>query len=304
MSEFLRLLWAETVKLRRSAVLRFVILLPLAFLALECWIFERPALGLRDVAPEFARTFEALPVKAAVALWGGFFHPLMLAVLPALIFRPEHQFKQWRRLHAMPTSRRTLFLSKAVLTGILLGASLGAIGLGLGVERAVMGRLNPSLALPFHGRELAKVLAWLWLGSLPVLALYLWVSDRINSLAVPIVLGLVGLLLTIALSGQELAQPWKRDLIPWVLPYFCAQGSTHPGSTRETVHIAGSPFQEEPNILRLPSGKKVRTWQSVPDEVLFPPPPPTPKWVLAGFSLAAGLALLGLGVADAGRNRV
>jgi ABC-2 type transport system permease protein len=295
---------AEGLKLRHSAARRLVWLLPLLFLLVECLVIERPFLGLKTLTPKVRATFDVLQLKMVVALWGGFFHPLMLALLPALIFRPEHRFKTWRHLHAMPLPRRGIFLAKAAFTLLLSAAMLALIGLLLWVERSVLGWLNPLLAFPFHGLLMAKLLGWLWLGSLPVLGLYLWISDRINSLAVPVVFGLVGLLLTIALTGQELPQPWRRDLLPWILPYAAAERVIHHGTAQQEGHMAVAEFQPEPNVLRLPSGKKIRTWQNIPDDVLFPPPPPTPRWLMATFSLLAGFALLSLGLWEAGRERV
>lgn len=303
MQAFTRLLASEGLKLRRSAALRLVWLLPLLFLAIESLVFERPFLSLKATTPKLTATMAMLQVKTLVALWGGFFHPLMLALLPALLLRPEHRFRTWRHLHAQPLSRRGIFRAKAVLALVMSAAMLGLIGFLLWVERMVLGNLNPLLALPFQGLLIAKVLGWLWLGSLPVLAIYLWVADRINNLAVPVVFGLVGLLLTISLTGQELPQPWRRDLIPWVLPYAAAERIIHSGPAQQEAHVVGAMFQPEPDVLRLPSGKKIRTRQSVPDEVLFPPPPPTPAWLLASFSLGAGLLFLGLGCLDANRYR-
>jgi hypothetical protein len=248
-------------------------------------------------------TLDTLQLKMVLALWGGFFHPLLLALLPALIFRPEHRFKTWRHLYSLPTPRRGIFLAKALCALLLTAGTLVLVGLLLWGERRALGGMNPALALPFHGLQMAKLLGWLWLGSLPVLALYLWISDRISSLAVPVVFGLVGLLLTIALSGQELPQPWRRDLIPWVLPYAAAERVVHRGPAQQQVHRAAETFQPEPNIIRLPSGKKVKIWQNIPDEVLFAPPPPTPTWLLGSFSVGAGLLLLVLGWVDAGRYR-
>ena len=300
---FHRLLAAEGLKLQRSTAMRLVWILPLLFLLIEFLVFERPLLSLKVLTPKLQATVDTVQIKMVVALWGGLFHPLMLALLPALIFRPEHRFKTWRRLHAMPTSRRGIFLAKAIYTLLLSAAMLALIGLLLWAERRLLGGWNPLLAMPFHGLQMAKVLGWLWLGSLPVLGLYLWVSDRINSLAVPVVFGLVGLLLTIALTGQELPQPWRRDLIPWVLPYAAAQQVIRSGPAQQEAHMAGALFQPEPDVVRLPSGRKVKTWQNVPDEVLFPPPAPTPAWLLATFSAIAGFLLLTLGWADSGRNR-
>jgi len=304
MIPFLRLLDAESLKLRHSPVLRLVCLLPLLFVGVEFLIFERPNLGLRALNPNLRTSLGILQVKMLVALWGGFFHPLMLAILPALVFRPEHRQRTWRFLYAQPVSRRGIFLAKAVMTLLLVTVVLSLLWTLLWLERGVLGWLNPLLALPFPGILAAKALGWLWLGSLPVLALYLWTSDRINSLAVPVVFGLLGLLLTMALTGQELDQSWRRDLIPWILPYAAAERVVHTGAGQQEANLAAKSFQPEPNILRLPSGRKIRTWQNIPDEVLFPPPPPTPPWLIATFGVAAGTLLLALGWADAGRERV
>ncbi|HEX9080942.1 MAG TPA: ABC transporter permease [Holophagaceae bacterium] len=303
MSPYLRLLSAEALKIRRSPALRLVWLMPLLFVGLEFVIFERPFLSIRAASPEVKTALGHLQVKMLVALWAGFFHPLMLALLPALVFRPEHQHRTWRHLHAQPVSRRTLFLAKATVTLLLASTALVLLWLMLWIERLLLTSLNPSLAVPFQAGHTANALGWLWLGSLPLLALYLWTSDRINSLAVPVVFGLLGLLLTVALTGQELNQPWRRDLIPWVLPYAASERVIHTGPGQQEAHMVARPLQPEPNVLRLPSGRKIRTWQNIPDEVLFPPPPPTPHWVMAAFAMGAGLFLALLGWVDAGRDR-
>lgn len=304
MRAFYRLLMAEIIKLRRSALLRLIWLMPLLFLTTEWFLLERPSAGLRTMTPALRSLLEGAQIQALVAIWGGFFYPLLLALLPALLFRPEHGSKSWKHLFAQPTSRRSLFLVKAFLGVVLCGTVLALLGLLLWIEREFMGWWNPILALPFHGIRVAKLLGWLWLGSFPVMAIYLWVSHRISSTAIPVVFGIVGLLLTVALTGQELAQPWRRDLIPWVLPYALAERSTHTGVSQQEAHLIAKPFQAEPNVLRLPSGRKIRTWQNIPDEELFPPPPPTPLWLFSVFSVAGGLLFLALGWADAGRNRL
>lgn len=303
MRDLSRLLMTEAIKLRRSAALRLVWLLPLLFLLLEFIVFERPVLGFQILPPKVAETFDTVQLQTIGALWGAFFHPLLVALLPALLFRPEHRFKLWRHLHSLPVSRRVIFAAKFVWLLSLSALSLGLIGLGLLVERSLLARFNSALAFPFHANAIGQILLWLWIGSLPLLALYSWLSDRINSLAVPIVLGLVGLMLTISLSGAEVPKPWKRDLIPWVLPYFCGQSAIEHVTPRQTAHFAARMFQEEPNVLRLPNGKRIKTWQNIPDDVLFPPPAPTPRWVFGGFSFLAALLIFSAGVIDAGRNR-
>ncbi len=303
MPAFSRLLAAEGLKLRRSQAARLVWLLPLLFVGVEFLVFERPTLGYRSLTPDQGAMLAGLQVKLVLQLWGGFFHPLMLALIPALLFRPEHRFKTWRHLHAMPVPRRQFFLAKAAWALALCAAALALVGVLLLLERSALRSLNPLLALPSNALRMARTLGWLWLGSLPVLAIYLWVSDRINSLAVPVVFGLIGLILTVSLSGQELSQPWRRDLIPWVLPYAAAERSVHTGTAQQEVQAAGRIAQPEPGIIRAPSGRKYKFHQNIPDELLFPPPPPTPTWLLALASGVGGALLLALGWLDAGRRR-
>ncbi|MBK7293029.1 MAG: ABC transporter permease [Holophagaceae bacterium] len=288
MTPFSRLLAAEGLKLRRAPAWRVVWMLPLLFVALQALVVERPFLALPALTPQVQATLEGLPLKSLVAFWAGVFYPLAVALVPALLFRPEHRFKAWRHLHSQPVARRGIYLAKAAWALLLCTIMLALVGLLLWAERKLLGFWNPALALPFHEDKVVRVLGWLWLSTLPLLAFYLWVSDRINSLAVPVVFGLAGLLLTIALAGQELPQPWRRDLIPWVLPYAAAEQVMRQDATQQQAHVAGKEFQQEANSIRLPSGKKIRTWQNIPDEVLFPPPPPTPVWLLGSFSACAG----------------
>ena len=304
MTTFSALCLAEVRKSRHSPVARLVWLLPLLFVAIDFLVFQRPLLGLRSMPPALQAQLEANPGRLTVALWGGLFHPLAMALVPALVFRPEYRFKTWRHLRTMPVGRRQFFLAKAAWVLFLSAAMLLLVGLLLGLEHRALSVINPLLALPIHGGRILRILATLWVASLPLLAIYLWVCDRISSLAVPVVFGLAGLILTIALTGQELDQPWRRDLIPWVLPYAAAEQIIHTGVAQQEAHAAGTAFQPEPGLARLPSGRRIKIRTINPEEVVFPPPPPTPTRVLASFSVIAALALLFLGWLDAARERV
>lgn len=302
MGTFLRLLTAECLKLRRSVALRTAWLLPLMFLLLDLSAFERPYLRIQTWPHGANQAYQAMPIKLVVGLWAGFFQPVLIALLPAFLYLPEHRFKLGRRLYILPTPKRWIFLAKAFWLLAMSAGSLALVAGGMFLIRLASAQFNPLLASPFPWTTILRILGWTWLGSLPLLAFYLWASERINSLAVPVMFGLIGILLTIALSGQDLPQAWKRDLNPWVLPYACAQRGM-PDHGPEKVHQAAKMFQEEPNVLRLPSGRKIRTWQNVPDDVLFPPSPPTPRYILSAFSLGAALLIFAIGYANSGRIR-
>jgi hypothetical protein len=305
MTVLLRLLSAESLKLRRSPVLRLLWLLPGLFILLDFIMSGRFALGIRQITPETYALLLNAPLKSLADYWSGYFHPLLIALLPALLFRTEHRFGLWKHLHTQPVPRRSIYLAKALMLAATFGLVLGLAALLLWAEWRLLGRLNPLAAFPFPWFKVAKVLGWSYLGSLPLLTLYLWLSDRINNAAVPVMFALVGLILTIAMGGKELDPMWRRDFIPWVLPYTCAQQSIDDPKARQEVHAAQLPYYHPPKVEH-PKDVTVgrtRIVLQMPEGFLTTIPP-TPAWMLAAFSLACSTALLALGLFEAGRDRI
>jgi ABC-2 type transport system permease protein len=303
MFAFWRLLKAEREKLRKSPLARLLWLMPLLFVGIEFFLFEYKLFGVKQIPGEFRHVIDTAQIKMTGALWGGFFYPMLTALLPALLFRHEHRNHTWRHLGAMPVPKAHVFFAKAIWALALSAASLAIVWASLWVVRSLMQYAAPQLEMPFNGMALASVLGWLWLGSLPVMSIYLWLSNRISSLAVPVVFGVVGILLSSALTSQEVPEPWKRDFIPWVTPNICTAQVLAAADANKNANLLGSLFVEEEDIIRLPSGRKIKTWQNIPDYVMFPPPPPTPPLVLASYSIVACMTMLILGGLDAARCR-
>ena len=298
-----RLLKAEGKKLLGSSCARMVWALPVLFILMEFFFFEYRLLGLVHVPEDLKQIIDTVQITMAGALWGGFFYPILIALLPALIFRVEHRNAMWRHLGTMPISSSQVYAIKAVWVIILSLVSLVLVWLLFMLEQTLIRFIAPQLEMEFHGLVIATVLGWLWLGSLPVASIYLWVSNRINSLSVPIVLGVVGILLSSALTSQEVPQPWKRDYIPWATPNICVDQVLKEAGANKGAKIVGELFMEEQDVLRLPDGRKRKYWSNFPDEYFFPPPPPTPPLALASYSIVTCLAFLILGIADAGKCR-
>jgi hypothetical protein len=101
------------------------------------------------------------------------------------------------------------------------------------------------------------------------------------------------------LTSQEVGKPWKRDYIPWVTPTICVLQVLRDADADKHADPAVELFKEEPNVIRLPSGKKVKTWQNIPDDEIWPPPPPTPRHALATFCIISSLLLSFMGALDA-----
>lgn len=289
----LPILRAEFLKLRRAPVQFLLWLIPFAYLVMDYRVFGRFVLWRGGAGMLGATPLALLPLKSLGLLWAGLFHPLLLALIPPLLMQMEHRPKMWRHLHVLPVSRRGLYLGKVIVLLALHVACLALVVLGLRLEWGLIGWIRPQAGFPFPWLPLLKVMGMLFLGSLPVQALYLWISDRITAAAVPVFVGLMGLLLTIALTGQDLVEQWRRDLVPWVLPYACAQRAIEQHEAQQQVHLAAVPFQKARPRLR------VYTWE----ELGLPAPIPTPTWLLWTASLVGGMALVGLGARDASRNR-
>ncbi len=309
MAVWLRLLVAEGIKIRRSPAFYAVFLLPLLFVILDYRSFGR-GLGLRPLTPPELNILPYLPLKSLAILWAGLFHPLLIALLPPLVFRAEHQSKMWKHIQALPISRRQFYFAKATVVLFLNALGLSVAALAMWGQWGALAFFRPQTAFVFPWYEVFKVLGWMFVGSIPLICFYLWVADRITASAVPIMLGLVGLTLTMALAGQEINPLWQRDLIPWVLPYTCTQRAIQHEEARQEAHIIAAPLQKEivhaqmPNIDDSRSKIKVRIISDLEyDGLGLKRPDPTPTWLLVTFSLGAGALLLGMGLWDSGRDR-
>jgi len=281
MSTLVQLIQAELFKLRRSPALRLMWVMPCLFLLLDFILSGRFALGLKEVGPEARAALLNAPVKSLADYWSGYFHPMLIALLPALLFRPEHRYGVWKHLHVQPVSRRLLYLVKALVLALAFALVLALTEVLLWAQWGLLGRLSPLAAFPFPWLKVSLVMGWSFLGSLPLLALYLWLSDRINNAAVPVMLGLVGFILTVSMGGKELDPMWRRDFIPWVLPYTCAQQAIEDPSARQEIHAAQSGLEAcqlglAPALLMqsLPDGLQgdphVADAQELADELGFP----------------------------------
>lgn len=296
---FLRLWHAEFIKLRRSPAVRFTITLAAVFIAFDAFFFRYPLLHLKTLSPDNKLILNLLPIKITASAWAGLFQPLLLALLPAMLVQIEHRSKAWKHLHAQPISPFWLYLIKM---GTLLVVTAGTLLMVMGgqyMEGWLLGRLNPNLICAFPWKGLFHLMAWMLLGSLPLMALYLWLSHRIDHGAVPVALGLVGLVLSIALSRGEMNPPWQRDFIPWVLPYVCAQRSVQDQAARQEVHMAGQRYRTiEVDDATTRIIKRGLTAEQIP--WVFPPP--TPISQLLRFSLWAWVIGTACGALERGRR--
>jgi hypothetical protein len=298
-----RLLKAEWKKLRGSPCSRAVWALPVLFILLEFFFFQYRLFGAKAIPDGLLQTIDTIQVNMAGALWGGFFYPVLVAILPGLIFRVEHRNKMWSHLGIMPVPQAQVYFVKWAAVAALCMAALALVWLFLWAEHGLMMFAAPQLQYKFYGLKIALLLGWLWLGSLPLTSIYVWISNRIASVAIPVVFGIVGIFLTLMLTSQTVDELWKRDFIPWVTPTVCIQQILVETNAGKTAALDGGSINKEHSDVEQPGEKGATPWKNMQGEETFPPPPPTPPLALASFSIVVGLLLLMLGALDANRCR-
>jgi hypothetical protein len=215
---FFRVLWAETLKTRRTVALRMAVLTPAALAILMSFVaFEAPFSFLLSLRIDLwlALTRRLLFIWTALAL------PLAITLEAALMAGLEHSENQWKNLFALPVPRWTVYVSKLLVvaalvtfsTAVLIGLVIPAGKVLSLVEKQLpFATPSPWLALFRLGGEVTGL-------TVLAVAIQQWVSVRWRSFPVAVGLGLV---VTIAgfviLAATARDGPWWTRYFPWTLP--------------------------------------------------------------------------------------
>jgi lantibiotic transport system permease protein len=171
------------------------------------------AMGLICVRQPVSTWKDAM--HGGIGLWAYFMLPMSVTALSALIANIEHRGGMWDHLLALPIARWHIFLAKAILLMLVLGAMslLLAFEIRLvgGVIEWLVPRKTPTGEFPWVA--MFEGLAAMWVASLFVCMLQLWVALHFRSFVVPLVLGLTGTFITVVAVGAR-----ESVFIPWVMP--------------------------------------------------------------------------------------
>lgn len=200
----LRILSVELLKIRRKLLWFLVVLGPLGVVTLQAVNF-----GLR---------YDYLTKQYADDLWGGLILNVSNLLVPTLLIGLaivasmaagiEHQMNAWKLTLALPVRKSQVFAGKFLLTALLLFVSSTlvmpfTIALGLALDFGT--------SIPFG--KLLTTVYYPYLAAMPFIALQAWLSMTISNQAVPLTVGIVGMIASTFAPRFPDWMPWKWPLL-------------------------------------------------------------------------------------------
>lgn len=106
---FARVLWTETLKIRRTLAVWMVLIAPLTVVTLQFMVlWQRPGMAARSSEPWMGLA------RGIFGLWGALMLPLFLTLEAALLAGLEHGENNWKTLFALPAPRWHFYMAKLV----------------------------------------------------------------------------------------------------------------------------------------------------------------------------------------------
>ncbi len=204
---------SELVKLRRTLALWVSVAVPLAaLLMLGANIMTR---GETATLPGSA-PWVALLDNFTFFLWCRLAYPLLVTLVTALIAGIEHGENQWPRLFSLPTPRWSVYAAKLIVSGLVLALSSVVLAVGVALLGTVLNRIHPSLGLvgPIPWGMIASQVALVYLSSLLLLSVQMWLALRWASFALASGFGIAGTVVAIVLTFSRTGTPLTR-VFPW-----------------------------------------------------------------------------------------
>lgn len=196
------LLAAETIKLHRSMVWVFAVLLPLLAVVTG-------TVNYRANQGVLSSGWEAFMGQVTV-FYGLFFYSIGVALVCAAVWRPEHRGSSWNAMRTTPAGAVRVAVAKTLVCVVpvaVMQTVLTALAWASGV-----------LVLRLDGAPPASVLidgALGVLAALPLIALQSLLAMVLASFGAPVALGLLGTMVGLGLSyaGGPLVTVWPSALV-------------------------------------------------------------------------------------------
>lgn len=200
-----RILSAELLKIRGKMVWFLAVLGPLGVAGLQALNY-----GLR---------YDYLMNLYKVDPWGGLISDVSALMLPTLFIGLailasmaagiEHQTNAWKQTLALPVPKAAVFAAKALLNVLLLFVSSTLLLLMTLALGAALGYDLGDIPL----RDLLQTLYYPYAAALPFMVLQVWLSVTLANQAVPLTVGIIGMI--VAMFGSRF-----DDWVPYKWPHL------------------------------------------------------------------------------------
>ncbi|UAL53830.1 ABC transporter permease [Metabacillus dongyingensis] len=197
----MQLLSAELLKLRKTKVLSLLFVSPLFAGVLGFKLGQIEGISNEWLSPLLIM----VPAHALILL------PLMIGILTSFLCRYEHLQGGWKQLLSLPVSRVSVFMSKWLMITLLILINQLLFMTAWILVGAVKGYSDP-----FPADIFIKLLTGGFLATLPLAALFLWVSMAWTSFAAPLALNVMFTLPNIMIINSEKIGPYY----PWAQPFL------------------------------------------------------------------------------------
>lgn len=206
------LLRAEMLKYKGTLLLRLAIFAPLIIVVI--YFGAGLSKGTEFLPPE-SDVWHVYSLRIMSAGFG-FFYPLHLILLGALICQIDHQNVAWKHLLVQPVAKSSHFWVKWTGFLLLTLASVVVFLAAIFSSGIVLGWIHPEIGLgmPHNVSRVAWVALSGWVGSLAVLSIQYVISMRWKNIAIPLSVGIAGFVAT-----NLLAQGWEYAVYsPYIYP--------------------------------------------------------------------------------------
>jgi hypothetical protein len=239
MSDLLRILSAELLKLRRTWALRLALAAPL-FIALLVFgaYTRREATVSATVNP--LTGFGQL----VLTLWTIVLLPLYVALAAALLAAIEHQHDTWKHVLALPVGRVPIFVAKWIaglglllLSAVLLPVLVVLAAAGLRLLKPAWHDAALPVALVFRGSLLSALAAGL------LYSIQMWISLRWRSFVMGLGVAIIAMMVMLVAMPRAGAQSAFANIFPWSLPAMAmAPESPHRAAAVSLGAVGGVAF--------------------------------------------------------------
>ena len=189
----LRVLHAETLKLKRTIALKMVVIAPAAIGLLVLFMASQAPFSMvrrGGAGHEWAEL-----TRINLLVWGILMLPLFITLETALVAGLDHAENQWKILLARPVPRWTLYVAKLLVVMAMTAASSVVLVCGVLAAGAVLPWIQPELHFGFPIPLAAILRDGAQVTGLAFLALTIqhWVSLRWQSFSVATSVGIVAM---------------------------------------------------------------------------------------------------------------